>query len=122
MGNAFVQGIRSHVAAEIEQAEQARARGDAAREFWHLENAHVLGQRSTALHVKAHCLMFAWGWRHRDVKECVGQLLRIVAAATKTVFGFVPTGNTGGANVSPFKPMPIRPELLQRIAQARTGA
>ena len=32
-----------------------------------------------------------------------------VGAAAKTAFGRVPRGNTGGANVSPFAPMPIPP-------------
>ncbi len=38
-------------------------------------------------------------------------------ATTKTVFGLVPVGNTGGSNVSPFKPMVI-PEDLRHILDA----
>ena len=54
--------------------------------------------------------MLYWALRNVKLKEIFGQVLRIVGAATKTVFGFVPQGNTGGANVSPFKVMPIKPE------------
>ena len=44
---------------------------------------------------------------------------RIVGAATKTFIGFVPAGNTGGANVSAVRPMPIDPELAAIIDKAR---
>ncbi len=54
--------------------------------------------------------MLYWALRNVKLKEIFGQVLRIVGAATKTVFGFVPQGNTGGANVSPFKVMPFKPE------------
>jgi hypothetical protein len=65
--------------------------------------------------------MFTWGWRHGNIRECVGQTLRIVGAATKTALGLVPTGNTGGSNISPFKRLPVAPELeaLIRSAQPR---
>jgi hypothetical protein len=44
--------------------------------------------------------------------------MRIVGAATKTPVGWLPHGNTGGANVSPFRPMPIPPDLQQQIDAA----
>ncbi|MFO0334489.1 MAG: DUF3703 domain-containing protein [Pseudomonadota bacterium] len=91
-----------------------RAARDYRTEFHHLERAHFLGQTSTIEHVRVHALMFAWALRQRNIRELIGQLLRIVGAATKTVFGLVPVGNTGGSNVSPFEPMPI-PADLQRI-------
>ena len=34
---------------------------------------------------------------------------------------FVGAGNTGGANVSPFKPLPIPDDLAAEIAAARRG-
>ena len=87
--------------------------------FKHLENAHVLGQHSTWLHTKAHLLMLHWAIKNKDFREARGQLLRIVGAATKTVFGLVPEGNTGGSNVSPFTPMPIPQALAVKIHKAR---
>jgi hypothetical protein len=117
----FGRNIRPHVDAELRLAIQAEARGQAAEAFAHLERAHVLGQASTALHVRVHWLMFTWGWRQRSIRECLGQVPRIVGAATKTAFGLVPMGNTGGSNVSPVKPLPVAPDLaaLIRSAQAR---
>lgn len=119
----FATLIRPHVDAELRAAETAEARGDAALAFSHLERAHVLGQPSTVQHVRVHWRMFRWGWRHGRMRECTGQVLRIVGAATKTFAGLVPTGNTGGSDVSPFRPLPVAPELeaiLRRVrAQAR---
>lgn len=75
-----------------------------------LEAAHVLGQRSTVLHTKTHIAMLAFGWRRRDHREFVGQLLRMLAALFATWI-WVPAGNTGGADVSPFRAMPIPEDL-----------
>ena len=80
------------------------------RAFHHLERAHILGQRRTWLHVKSHLGMLQLGWQRRDLPELLGQLARIVAAAAFSRV-WVPAGNTGGANVSPFKPMPVPPDL-----------
>jgi hypothetical protein len=55
-------------------------------------------------------------------KECLGQVFRIVGATTKTAIGFILSGNTGGSNVSPFKVLPVSPELAAIIAKANQGA
>lgn len=89
--------------------------------FRRLENAHVIGQESTRLHVFAHYQMARWAVQQKDLRELLGQVLRIVGAATKTVFGLVPRGNTGGSNVSPFKPMPLSAEHERIITAAKSG-
>ena len=114
--NQFARNIRPYVDAELRAAEL-----DAEHEFAHLERAHVLGQASTREHVRVHWHMLLWAWRHRDAREMFGQAFRIAGAATKTFIGFVPTGNTGGANVSPVRPMPVDPELAAIIEKARSG-
>ena len=114
--------IRPYVDAEILASARTEQAGLPSAAFQHLEHAHVLGQESTVQHVRVHFKMFMWGVRQRSMKECVGQLVRIVGAATKTAFGLVPSGNTGGANISPFKPLPIAPELAQTIATVRRAA
>lgn len=114
--HSFARNIRPYVVAELRAAQL-----DAAHEFAHLERAHVLGQASTREHVRVHWRMLMWAWRHRDAREYFGQLFRIVGAATKTFVGLVPAGNTGGANVSPVRPMPLDPELAAIIAKAREG-
>ncbi|MCT8328883.1 DUF3703 domain-containing protein [Albidovulum sediminis] len=66
--------------------------------------------------VRVHWHMLRWGLRQRDAKEVAGQVLRIAGAATKTAVGLVPIGNTGGANVSPLKPMPVPEDLAKTLA------
>ncbi|MCG3775815.1 MAG: hypothetical protein JW395_2661 [Nitrospira sp.] len=118
----FGRRIRPYVEREIFSAYQAAAQGQPAIAFSHLERAHILGQASTIEHVRAHWHMFLWGIRQRNVRECLGQLLRIAGAAISTAVGLVPRGNTGGTNVNPFKSMPIPPELAALIEEARTSS
>ena len=106
---------------ELAQALAANKNSDVKAEFNHLENAHVLGQESTYWHVKVHFLMLFWGIRNRKLKECIGQVLRIIGASTKTAIGLVPQGNTGGTNVSPFKVMPLSSEYKALISEAKQG-
>jgi len=119
--NEFRRRIRPYVEREILAAYQAEARGQPDVAFSHLERAHVLGQTSTVEHVRVHWHMLLWGIRQRDVRECLGQLLRVIGAAIGTAVGLVPQGNTGGTSVNPFKRMPIPPELAARIEEARTS-
>lgn len=117
----FTQRIASYVETELANAKRARSEGQLRQEFIHLERAHVLGQESTYWHVKVHVLMLVWATRNGLAREILGQFFRIVGAATKTAFGWVPQGNTGGSNVSPFKKMPIVPELAALIQKAKSG-
>ena len=115
----FSRNIRPAVDAEVQQACTAEREGDVQRAFQHLERAHVLGQASTREHVRIHWRMLLWGVRQRRFGEVVGQLIRIVGAASKTAIGLVPAGNTGGSNISPFRPLPVAPDLAALIAAAR---
>ena len=103
MRSNFYIKVKPLVDQELTFAKQARKQLDKLAEFNHLDNAHILAQTSTLLHTKVHVLMLYWAIRHLDVKECLGQGLRIFGATTKTVIGFIPFGNTGGANISPFR-------------------
>lgn len=106
--------IGRHVQAELDAA--ALSDATPAASFRQLERAHVLSQTSTREHVRVHWHMLRWGLRQRDAKEVAGQVLRIAGAATKTAVGLVPIGNTGGANVSPLKPMPVPADLAELLA------
>jgi hypothetical protein len=114
----FSRSIRPHVNRELAAAQAADAAGNARDAFGHLERAHVLGQACTVEHVRTHVHMLLWALRHQEPRELLGQLLRIAGAATKTIV-WVPVGNTGGANVSPVRPMPVPDELARIIAAAR---
>ena len=81
----------------------------------------MLGQASTVQHVRVHVQMLLWAVRHRAPREFAGQVLRVVGAATKTAISWVPTGNTGGSNISPFKPLPIPVDLQTVLDSSHTA-
>lgn len=120
--NSFSRNIRPHVHAELRAARLAEAQGQPGAAFHHLERAHILGLASTAEHVLVHWRMLLWAVHQRSARECIGQVLRILAAATMTAIGATPSGNTGGANVSPIERMPIPPDLDALIQSARRSA
>jgi hypothetical protein len=111
--------IRSSFDREIAAAHEERVL-NSREEFRRLERAHVLGQAVTTLHVAAHVAMLRWAFRERDYREALGQIVRIFGAASKTALGWIPAGNTGGANVSPFRSMPIADDLSADILRARS--
>jgi Protein of unknown function (DUF3703) len=119
--NTFGQRIQPAVTSELRAAAQGEAAGHMAASFRRLERAHVLGQASTVQHVRVHVQMLLWAVRYRVLREAAGQVLRIVGAATKTAIGWVPLGNTGGSNISPFKPVPVPADLQKVLDGAHTA-
>ena len=106
--------LRKAWSEEMGLARVARDRGDSADEWDHLERAHILSQPMVTPHVRTHLAMIGAALRRRDRREIVGQLVRLVLAGPGSLTGRYPVGNTGGANVSAFAPMPI-PADLQAI-------
>eukprot|EP00919_Chromeraceae_sp_WS-2016_P041046 GHVR01097959.1.p1 GENE.GHVR01097959.1~~GHVR01097959.1.p1 ORF type:complete len:118 (+),score=5.10 GHVR01097959.1:136-489(+) len=99
---------------ELSLSRQAMAHGQRDVAFTHLERAHILGQRHFYPHLLTHWKMLNWGLCQRQPQEVLGQILRLFAVIPGSLFGWVPTGNTGGANISAFKTLPL-PEDLQAI-------
>ncbi|MCY1385078.1 hypothetical protein D9M69_734140 [compost metagenome] len=58
--------------------------------------------------------MLLAGWQQGDLREVLGQALRIPAALLFSRI-WVPPGNTGRARVSAFKPMPVSEELRRLL-------
>ena len=106
--------LREAIEAAFRAADERAAAGDAAGAFAALERAHVLGQRHTPTHLRAHYRMLRHGIARRDAREVAGQLLRLAGAALMT-WAWVPEGNAGGANVSAFRSMEIADELRRLI-------
>jgi hypothetical protein len=104
--------LRTAWTGELDAARAARTTGNSGAEWTHLERAHILSQPMAGAHVRTHLAMFAAAWRRHDRHEVVGQLFRMVVAAPGSATGKYPIGNTGGANVSAFEPMPIPEDLL----------
>ena len=107
--------------AEFDAARVARAEHDQAGEWSHLERAHILSQPMAWPHVRTHVAMLAAGVRRRDRREVLGQLARVLLAAPGSLSGKYPPGNTGGASVSAFRPMPI-PQDLQEVLDGAASA
>jgi hypothetical protein len=103
--------LRSAFETEMQLAAHSYAAGDLDAAFARLERAHVLGQWHAVAHARAHLGMLRVGWRRRDLREVVGQLLRIPGGIVGSALGRVPRGNTGGANVGAFRQMPIAADL-----------
>jgi hypothetical protein len=84
---------------------------DVGRAWKLLEEAHVLSQPWARPHIRVHAAMLALGWRIRDRREVLGQLLRIMVAGPGSFTGRYPEGNTGRASVPATRPMPVPDEL-----------
>ncbi|OYX89374.1 MAG: hypothetical protein B7Y78_14560, partial [Caulobacter sp. 35-67-4] len=55
-----------------------------------------------------------------DGREVRGQILRLAAGGLLSLFGWLPVGNTGAAEVAPKKPMAL-PSDLARFCDDQTG-
>jgi hypothetical protein len=95
----------------VKAARAAYSVGDLDGSFRLLERAHILGQPWVVPHTVSHWLMLKVGWRRGDGREVRGQLLRLAAGGLLSLVRWLPEGNTGGADVSPVKPMPLPADL-----------
>lgn len=98
---------------EMQLAQELYRKRDYVSCFRHLERAHVLGQRHVIPHTINHWWMLKVGFRTRDPKEIFGQVIRVLGGGIGSLVGRVPIGNTGGANVGVFTPMPIAPDIAE---------
>lgn len=106
---------------EISLGRDLMAAGDLERAFMHLERAHIIGQTIVGPHSKAHWLMLTLEVRRRRVGAVFGQVVRLILGAIGSAVGVVPTGNTGGTDISMFKRLPIAPELQEIIDDSSPG-
>lgn len=106
--------LESALRQAFDEAEMALGRGEPSVALVWLERAHILGQRLSLPHARAHWLMLRAGWQLGDWREVVGQLPRILAALLFSRI-WVPLGNSGRARVSAFRPMPISEELRRLL-------
>ena len=122
MSITFTTRIAPHIRVELTCASKARREARFDEEFAHLEAAHVLGQESTFWHVRIHVAMGQWAWRRRDWREFLGQIVRVLGAATKTFLGLVPRGNTGDVSLFKSLPVSLEHEILIQKAKSENGS
>jgi hypothetical protein len=92
---------------------------DPAHQWLLLETLHVVSQTRFIPRLKVHDLMLHLAWRTRDWAEVGGQMLRLLLVPLGHLTGRLPLGNSGRSDINPFKPMPLRRDLSDVIAQAR---
>lgn len=100
---------------EVDEARTARRARDAEREWAHLERAHILSQPLALLHTRTHARMLGYALRRRNRHETIGQVFRLLVAAPGSISRRYPFGNTGGADVSAFEPMPVPADLTDLL-------
>lgn len=104
------QALKQAFQQEMEKAQGFYQQSKFEQSFYHLERAHILGQSYIIPHILSHWWMLKLGFKLGNNKEIIGQIMRILASILFSRI-WVPKGNTGGANVSPIKPMPIPDDL-----------
>jgi hypothetical protein len=107
--------LRRYYEKELQHYHTCLEQGQVLAAWRHLERAHILGQPYPREHTVAHGKMLAFGIKTKNTREIIGQLPRLLVGGFKSWAGTIPVGNTGGTNVSAFKPMPIPEELNQII-------
>lgn len=98
----------------------ARARGDEAAAWSHLERAHILSQVYPLSHTGVHLEMLGYAWRTRAWAEFAGQIPRFLLAGIGSSLGRAPLGNPGTIRVGIQTPAEV-PEDLKTYVEKRDG-
>ena len=100
--------------AELELAKINFRENNLKKSWFHLERAHIIGQKYPYQHSFVHWKMLQFGIKIKSFKEIIGQIPRLLVGGVKSFVGHIPNGNTGGSNVPPLKSMDI-PEDIQKF-------
>lgn len=103
--------IAAMIADERAKYFEAREQADSEQAWRALERVHILSQPFLVAHTSSHWLMLRYALYLRDRREIIGQVFRLILAPLGAIAGRIPIGNTGRANVSAFKPMPVPDDL-----------
>lgn len=102
---------------ELQNSKLAILSNDLQQSWKHLETAHIIAQPYPIEHTIVHWKMLQFGIKIKNTKEIIGQIPRLIFGGLKSFVGKIPTGNTGGANVPPLRPMTIPDNLKKLIAE-----
>ena len=112
-------GLRTFYLDELSLYRLSFLSGNLPQAWHHLERSHILGQSYPLEHTYTHWLMLKFGLRQRNIKEVLGQVLRLLVGGWKSFIGHVPIGNTGGSNVPPLKRMEMPEDIVKILNQYR---
>lgn len=99
---------------ELKEANAFLVNKNFQKSWYHLERAHIIGQKYPFEHTYVHWKMLQFGFIIKSTNEVMGQIPRLLVGGVKSFVGHIPAGNTGGANVPPLKSMNI-PNDIQKI-------
>lgn len=116
-GLARTLSMRRVIAEEMILFRAARASGEWAAAWRHLERAHIVSQPHLGLHLASHWSMLDFAVEQRDWRETAGQVVRLALAPLGSLTGRIPVGNTGRSNVSAFVAMPIPEDLVSLLIE-----
>lgn len=83
----------------------------------YLEEAHIFAQADPGMHFYVHWEMFLFAKRQRDMKEFLGQFVRLLLAVPSSVLRVYPPGNTGRSNVGLFSAMPLSTKNKKKLQE-----
>lgn len=102
---------------ELTAYRQAVRTGDNDAAWIALERAHIVSQPMLGRHMGVHLRMLRFAVLLGQPREVAGQIARLVLAPLGALTGRLPWGNTGRANVSAFRSMPIPSDLGGALQQ-----
>ena len=112
-------GLRAFYLDELSLYRSSLQSGNLPKAWHHLERSHILGQSYPLEHTYTHWLMLKFGLRQRNIKEVLGQVLRLLVGGWKSFIDHVPIGNTGSSNVPPLRRMEMPEDIAKILNQYR---
>jgi hypothetical protein len=104
---------------ELDSAAQAQASGDVAREWLHLERAHVAAQPLFWRHTRVHWRMLRCALRQRHRVEILAQTVLLTIAAPASITGLFQAGRNGRARGNEIAVFGVPDDIL--AAQPKKG-
>lgn len=106
---------------ELKKYREAKEHKQFDKAWMFLERAHVIGQYHPVPHTAMHWRMLVFAVSRLNVREVLGQILRLSVGWLGSLMNRIPVGNTGGANVPILASMPIPADLVGLLSDADTN-
>ncbi len=110
-----------HFERELAKAYTALHNHELEEAYHHYGRSHVLGQPYAGPHFRTHLGFLKFSIIKKDIREFVGQLIRLSGCAFVSWLGIAPKGNTGGVYVGLNTRMTIPEDLAQMLKEDSLG-
>ncbi|WP_420580511.1 DUF3703 domain-containing protein [Reichenbachiella sp.] len=105
---------------ELVKFDSAWSKQEIATAWHHLERAHIISQRYPLQHTETHWKMFLLGIKTTNLKEIVGQLIRLIFGAPLSFINKIPVGNVGSSRVSMIQSQPLPADIQEIFEEMET--